>query len=160
MVESTAKIEEFWGEFIRVTSKDPELKYSGHYHFGEDEGTSMKLLAYVWDGKKKATTNSIFKFKNSGQILPKQGEYYIITNFKGDPYMVVQNNDVKFMPFKDMTFDLCKLEGEVDSLESWREKYLGNFNGESEKLGYEFNEDREIIFEIFDVVYRKSFPVV
>ena len=57
-----------------------------------------------------------------------------------------------------MTFDLCRLEGEDDSLDSWRRSHIAFFTAEGEQAGYSFTEDMPVIFEQFRVVYRRSEP--
>ena len=58
------------------------------------------------------------------------------------------------MPFRDMTFDVCKREGEDDTLESWQQGHRKFFAMEAAELGYEFNEDMPVLFEDFEVVWK------
>ena len=58
------------------------------------------------------------------------------------------------IPFKEITYDICKLEREDDDLESWQNGHRRFFREEGEKLGYTFSEDMPVIFEEFEVVYR------
>ena len=58
------------------------------------------------------------------------------------------------MPFKDMTFDICALEGEDENLESWQKGHRAFFEAEGEKLGFSFSEDALIVFEEFEVVFQ------
>ena len=58
------------------------------------------------------------------------------------------------MPYKDITFEIAVLEGEDDSLESWRKNHEKFFKEEGRLLGYEFSEDMPVIFEEFEVVER------
>ncbi|MGN0403445.1 MAG: ASCH domain-containing protein [Acetatifactor sp.] len=60
--------------------------------------------------------------------------------------------NVRILPYKDITFDIAKLEGEDDTLESWRNNHEVFFREEGKELGYEFTEDMEVIFEEFEVV--------
>lgn len=58
-------------------------------------------------------------------------------------------------PFKDITYDICKREGEDDDLESWRNGHISFFSNEGRKLGYTFTEDMPVIFEDFKMVFSK-----
>lgn len=58
------------------------------------------------------------------------------------------------IPFSDITYDICKREGEDDTLESWRAGHINFFKEEGKKLGYEFKNDMPVIFEDFEVVYQ------
>ena len=53
---------------------------------------------------------------------------------------------------KDIPFDLARLEGEDDSLESWRKNHEVFFREEGKELGYAFSEEMPVIFEEFEVV--------
>lgn len=60
------------------------------------------------------------------------------------------------LPFKDMTFDICKREGEDETLESWQRGHIRYYTAEGKQLGYEFTEDLPIVFEDFKVVYVRE----
>ena len=54
-----------------------------------------------------------------------------------------------------MTIDICKREGEDDTLESWQQGHRHFFTEEGKAMGYEFSETMPVVFEDFEVVYRK-----
>lgn len=66
---------------------------------------------------------------------------------------MIRTTNVRIIPFKEITYDICKLEGEDDDLESWQNGHRRFFREEGEKLGYTFSEDMPVIFEEFEVVY-------
>lgn len=51
-----------------------------------------------------------------------------------------------------MTYDIVKMEGEDDTLESWQKTHKRFFTEEGKKLGYDFSEDMPVVFEEFEVV--------
>lgn len=59
------------------------------------------------------------------------------------------------MPFKDLTFDIVKCEGEDDDLLSWRIGHEKFFIAEGKSLGYTFSDDMHVVFEDFEVVFQK-----
>ena len=59
---------------------------------------------------------------------------------------------VRVMRYGDITFDIAKLEGEDDSLESWRRNHERFFREEGKELGYTFSEDLDVVFEEFEVI--------
>ena len=65
----------------------------------------------------------------------------IVTDWEGIPKCVIETTNVMIIPFKEITFDICKLEGEDDNLESWREGHINFFSREGKELGYTFTED-------------------
>ena len=58
------------------------------------------------------------------------------------------------MPFKDMTFEICVLEGEDENLESWQKGHRAFFEAEGKKLGFSFSDESPIVFEEFEVVFQ------
>ena len=52
--------------------------------------------------------------------------------------------------FKNITWDLAKLEGENKSLNEWKESHINYFK----KLDSNFNENTRVIFEVFEVIKK------
>lgn len=122
------------------------------WHFELTEGAANYLLGLVLEGKKRATASSLWEYELEGEPLPKVGEMSIITYWDGTPGCVIRTTNVRIIPYRDMTFDIAKLEGEDDTLESWQKNHEAFFTEEGKKLGYTFSEDMPVIFEEFEVV--------
>ncbi|MDR1704278.1 MAG: ASCH domain-containing protein [Clostridiales bacterium] len=148
-------IGEFWNAFITETGKDPSLKYIEAFHFELTERWANELLALVLEGKKRATASSLTALELEMERLPHPGDYSIVTDWAGNPRCVIETTAVTVIPFNEMTFDICKREGEDDSLESWKEGHRRFFTAEGKQLGYRFAEDMPVVFEDFEVVYIK-----
>ena len=88
--------------------------------------------------------------------MPKVGDYSIVTDWDGNPKCVIQTTTVQTIPYSEMTFDVCKREGEDENLESWRKGHQKFFTEEGKEMGYEFSEDMLIVFEDFQVVYQEN----
>lgn len=113
------------------------------------------MLALVLNGDKRATCSSFAYFENRNLDLPKEGEYCIITDWDGVPHCVVKTTSITVLPFKEMTFEICKREGEDDNLQSWQRKHIQFFTQEGKIEGNEFSFDMSVVFEDFEVVYTK-----
>ena len=148
------KIQAFFQNFIEKTNRNPDTTYVDVYHFELTEYWANELLRLVLIGQKKATAASYNAFLLENETLPKVGELSIITDFYGNPHCVVETKAITIMPFKDLTFDIVKREGEDENLESWREGHRRFFTAESKELGYTFTEDMLVVFEDFEVVYK------
>lgn len=122
------------------------------WHFELTEGAANYLLGLVLEGKKRATASSLWEYELEGEPLPKVGEMSIITYWDGTPGCVIRTTNVRIIPYRDMTFDIAKLEGEDDTLESWQKNHEAFFTEEGKELGYTFSEDMPVIFEEFEVV--------
>lgn len=148
------KIESFWSEFLEKKNLDKHTKYVEAFHFELNEKLANELLQLVLNGQKKATASSLLGYEIEQTILPKIGDYSMITDWEGNPKCVIETINVAVIPYKDITFDICKREGEDDTLESWRQGHERFFREEGKALGYEFSEDMPVVFEDFKVVYQ------
>ncbi|MBR6970597.1 MAG: ASCH domain-containing protein [Firmicutes bacterium] len=123
-----------------------------HWHFERTESACNDLLGLVLQGKKRATSSSLAGYQISGEKPPEEGELSVITDWDGNPRCVIRTVRVTRLPYKDITFDLARREGEDDTLESWRNNHEKFFREEGKELGYEFSEDMTVVFEEFEVV--------
>lgn len=122
------------------------------WHFDLNEKDCNYLLGLVLQGKKRATTSSLYYFELSGEPLPKAGDLNRVTYWDGTPGCIIRTTNVRIMPYKDITFDIAKLEGEDDDLDSWRRHHRNFFSDEAKQMGYAFSEDVTVVFEEFELV--------
>lgn len=148
-------INEFWQSFLKDTNLDKKTKYIESFHFEMTEKLANELLNLVLIGKKKATASSKLFYDIENQPMPKEGDYSIVTDWDGNPRCVIKTTSVKVMPFKEVTYDICKKEGEDENLESWQQGHIKFFTNEAKEYGYNFSEDMPVVFEEFEVVYKK-----
>ena len=148
-------VDAFWQDFLTATNRDPSTKYYSSFHFCTDEKLANDLLDLVLAGKKTAAASSLWAYEIEGERLPQVGDCSIVTDFAGNPYCVIETTSVIIMRFNEMTYDICKREGEDDSLESWQEGHRKAFSQEGAELGFKFSEDMPIVFEDFTVAYKR-----
>ena len=110
------------------------------WHFGEKND---ELVNLVLSGKKTATT-SVYEEGAYDNIL----EESILTFENEKEACITKLIDLKIMKFKDVPWNLAKLEGENDNLEDWRNVHRKFF------MQYypDFNDDVIVAIEIFEVV--------
>lgn len=148
-------IDQFWHDFLVETKQDPNTPYIEAFHFELTEKLANELLELVLIGQKQATASSLFAYSQEGSRMPQVGDYYIVTDWHGLPRCVIETTEITILPFKDITYDICKREGEDDNLESWQRGHRTFFINEGKALGYQFSEDMPVLFEDFKVVYKK-----
>ncbi|BBF41569.1 hypothetical protein lbkm_0249 [Lachnospiraceae bacterium KM106-2] len=146
--------EELWNKFKKEKGLSEEVNYIESFHFELTEYWANALLDMVLEGTKKATSSSVCAYEKEGERIPQKGDYSIVTDWDGNARCVIQTTNVRIMPFQDITYEICKLEGEDDTLESWQKGHIKFFQLEGKELGYEFTEQMPVIFEEFEVVYR------
>lgn len=122
------------------------------WHFEITEKAANYLLGLVLEGKKKATASSLWGYEKEGSPIPKVGDRSVITYWDGTPGCIIETVNVRIIPYCDMTYDIAKLEGEDDTLESWQKNHQHFFTEEGKELGYTFSENMPVIFEEFEVI--------
>ena len=122
------------------------------WHFEMSEGPANELLRLVLSGKKRATASSLLGYEIEGEPLPQEGTLSVITWWNGTPGCVIRTTRVQVVPYREITFDIARLEGEDDNLASWQRHHQAFFEAEGKELGYTFTEDMPVVFEEFEVV--------
>lgn len=148
------KIKEFWKNFLKESGRNLETKYLEAFHFELTEYLANYLLELVLSGQKKATCSSLLVYELENERVPQVGDLSIITDWDGLPKCVIETVAVTTLPFKDITYDICKREGEDDTLESWQKGHIRFFEEDGKKLGYKFTWDMPVVFEDFKVIYK------
>ena len=147
-------IHAFWERFKKEVN-EPKATYTSHFHFELTEALAQYLLELVLKGQKRATASSLYAFQIEDEPLPKQGDYHIVTDFHGSPHCVIRTTQVTILPYNEITYDICKREGEDDTLESWQKGHQRFYEEEGKQLGYCFTETMPVVFEDFEVVYQE-----
>lgn len=101
------------------------------------------LVELVLSGKKRATTS----LYNENDI-PVENEESILLFSDRRQACITKTSRVVITKFKNITWDLAKLEGENNSLDEWRKEHISFFKS----IDSNFNDDTKIVFEIFDVL--------
>lgn len=146
----------FWQRFLAKTGRDSSTKYAESFSFEMSEYWANELLRLVLAGQKRATSSSLRAYESEGAAPPKIGDLSIVTDWAGNPRCVIETTGVTIMKFSDMTFEVCRREGEDECLDTWREGHIRFFTREGEAMGYAFSEDMPIVFEDFAVIYRED----
>ena len=148
-------VQAFWEAFLQETGRPADTPCLESFHFDLTEKWANELLRLVLEGKKRATSSSLTCYELEGARVPAPGDLSIVTDWAGEPHCVIETTQVDILPFRDMTFALCRLEGEDDCLDSWRRSHINFFTTEGHEAGYVFTEDMPVIFEQFRVIYAK-----
>ena len=148
--------DEFRLEFLTATERETSAEHFDAFAFGSDEKMANSLLRLVLGGKKTATSSALPCYEVTGTPLPQPGSLSIITDWAGTPFCVIETVAVTHLRFNEMTFDICRREGEDECLNTWQEGHRAFFSEDGKQTGYEFTEDMPIVFEDFKVVYTRN----
>lgn len=101
------------------------------------------LINLVLSGMKTATT-SIYD-KND---VPRVDEISMLVHDNEECACLTRTKKIIITEFKNITWNLAKLEGENKKLEEWREEHKKFFRS----INSNFNDDTTVLFEIFEVI--------
>jgi uncharacterized protein YhfF len=92
-----------------------------------------------------------------GLVLPSVGTLEIVTNWKGVAQCVIRTTAVHVTPFREVTAEHARLEGEGDgSLKSWRTVHWACYQRELDGTIYTPHEDMPIVCQYFDVAFPRN----
>lgn len=150
-------IENMWALYLETIGETPENTKKNYeaWHFCNNEKDANELAQLTKAGIKQATAGLLKAYEFDHDPIPKLGDLHIITDWNNNATCIIQVKDVEILPFKDITERHAAIEGEGDgSLEYWREGHLRFFKMDAESMNLEFTEDMEVVFMIFDVVFK------
>lgn len=147
--------EKFWFEYLEKNNLPKNTPYCGEFVLGSDEIMCLELTALLLSGKKQATCSAMDSFILDNEPLPKVGDNYVVTDWNEIPLAVIQTTKVDILPYKNVTWELAKLEGEDEDFASWKENHDAFFEEDSDIMGYEFTPEMPVVFEQFKLLYKK-----
>jgi len=149
-------IKKMWENYLNYIGEDinDSKKEYTSWHFCDNKKDADDLSDLVQKGIKQATTSLNYFYENEKEELPQKDEFSIITNWEGIATCIIKTKNVTILPFKDVTEEFAKAEGEGDkSLKYWREEHINFFERELNKYKLKFSEDMLVVCEEFEKVY-------
>lgn len=145
------EIQTYWQNFCSKKNLPLQTPYQA-WSFGDTPELANELADLVKIGKKTATT-SAFELYEKDEPLPQVGEYNIILDGSQNPVCITQTKEILLIPYKEITPDQARMEGEGDlSYAYWRKVHDAFFKPYFQEAGIEFRDDAMMIFEIFERV--------
>jgi uncharacterized protein YhfF len=155
---NNAKAKEFWIKYLEAIGEnlDTTNKVSTAWYFCDNQKDAMELAQLVKSGIKKATASLYYLYNRAKEPLPKEGEFSVIVDYFGEPQCIIKTTKIDIVPFKNVTEEFAKAEGEGDkSLKYWREVHRDYFTRELKDIRKEFSEEMEVLCEEFELVYKE-----
>ena len=148
---------EMFERYCTVRGADASAPYTV-WPFG---GAPDKLAALVTAGIKTATASAYELFGEPGsETMPRVGDINVITDSRERPVCVIRTVELNVVPFRDVTPQHARMEGEGDgSLAYWRQVHRDFFTDELAAAGRAFSEDMPVLCERFEVVYQPGTTV-
>jgi uncharacterized protein YhfF len=149
-----------WTSYIenqRRSGNMKPLRYVFAEHFCNDKPSADKLYQLVIDGKKRATTGSVWAYEHDGEPLLNPGDLTILTNYDESKACIIRTTSVIVKKFNEITMEEARKEGEGDlSLAYWRKVHKEYFEEECNRIGREFSDEMPVAYEEFEIEYSNE----
>lgn len=155
MIETdTAAAQTLWAAYRTASDADVPEELPPVDTFGDSPELADELIAFVVDGPKRATAGLVAEFEAADEELPRVGDHWIACDGSGTPRVVLRTAEVRIGPLISVDEQFAWDEGEYDrTLESWLRGHRAFFRCSCERLGIDFSDDIEVMFERFQVVW-------
>lgn len=154
MPENSSSVDAYWQKYLDAHGLAKNTPFYGECAFGTDADESTELLSLVLLGKKQANCSALASFHLDNESLPVKGARYVLTDWAGKAWGIIQTIDVKVLPYNAITWEMAQKEGSDDTMESWIENHNEFFAYDSSIMGYDFTPDMPVVFETFALIYR------
>ncbi|GAA2738401.1 hypothetical protein GCM10009867_29440 [Pedococcus aerophilus] len=143
-----------WADYRAVHPALPDEGEPPVECFGDSPALADELIAFVVDGPKRATAGLVAAYAADGDPLPRVGAHWVACGGDGQPRVVLRTHELRVGPLHSVDAQFAWDEGEYDrTLESWLDGHRRFFRRECERIGAEFSNDLEVVFERFSIVW-------
>lgn len=157
MLQEHKSVKEMWENYLTSIGHDianTNKKYTS-WHFCDNENDANDLAELVKEEVKRATTSLYYLYEVEGDTLPKVSDLAIIIDWYGQAQCIIETKRVTILPFKEVTEEFAKIEGEGDkTLKYWREAHINAFNRHLKNYNKKLSEDMLVVCEEFEAVYK------
>ena len=127
--------------------------------FGDGPELALELAELVARGPKRATAALPAEWTALGEALPKPGQRYIVHDWLGEPWALIENTRVDIMPLCNADDAFAYDEGEGDrTLAWWRNAHEAYFRRECPRFGLTFDWHMPVVFMRFRRLYPRPDP--
>jgi uncharacterized protein YhfF len=122
--------------------------------FGDSRSLADELIALVLAGTKRATAGLVADFAHDGEPLPRVGGHWIACDGDGRPRAVLRSTELRLGRLDSVDDAFARDEGEGDRTRaSWLAGHLRYFTRTLAARGEAWDDDLEVLFERFEVVF-------
>jgi uncharacterized protein YhfF len=149
--------ERMWGDYLAAHPEhrgdDPPSDW-----FGDSPALVDELLELVLQGRKRATAGAVAEFMHDGQPLPRIGGHWIAHDGSGVPRVVLRSVYLRLGPLDSVDESFAWDEGEGDRTRgSWLREHQRYFQRVLPRLGVEYHDQMEVVFERFRVTWPAEY---
>ena len=150
---------EMWDNFTDLNPqfKKDELPDSHPYH--NNEYDANRLAELIVNGKKKASSNLYFWYKEANADLSKIGTKSIVTDFNGKARAIIEIKKVDTIPFNQIHKEYAELDmgTNIEPLKKWKKAHWDFFENALKQSGEKPTEEMLIVCEWFETIWPKKY---
>lgn len=140
---------QMWEAF---SEENPDLKEYKYRRWVFDESSiNNNIIEKIIQKKVTGESFSVEFFNANNQKIPEVGEYNVIVQGIY-PICIVKTVDIIYSTWGEVDSELARIEG-YSTAEKWRAAKKYKFQTICDRMEYEFNDDLELFFEVFEIVY-------
>jgi uncharacterized protein YhfF len=125
--------------------------------FGDSRPLADELIALVLAGTKRATAGLVADFAREAEPLPRIGGHWIACDGDGRPRAVLRSTELRVGRLDSVDDAFAWDEGEGDRTRAdWLAGHLRYFTRTLAARGEEWEDDLEVVFERFRVVWPRE----
>jgi uncharacterized protein YhfF len=147
----------FWQRYVATLAADHPHRHArpDAFAFGDSAALADELAALVQAGRKRATASLPIEFTSAGLPLPAAGDVSIVLLADGTPVVIIEEVEVRHLPFEAVDAAFAADEGEGDgSLAWWQAAHRRYFGRVCARLGGRFDETTPVMCRRFRLVWR------
>jgi uncharacterized protein YhfF len=123
-------------------------------HFGDSPDMADELLGEVLTGPKRATAALVAEFADGDEALPRIGSHWIACDGRGQPRLVLRSVELRVGPVSSVDEAFAYDEGEGErTREWWLDAHRGYWQRSCARMGLDYDDNLECVFERFTVVW-------
>jgi uncharacterized protein YhfF len=145
----------FWAAYVAATGVRGEPLEA--FGFGDCAEMADELADLVLAGTKRATVGPVAEYAvnaATGGAQPQVGDHSVVLRGDGTPVAVIRTTDVRVGPLSSVDEQFAWDEGEGERTRDWWLAAHRRFFGRTfAARGWEYDDDLEVVFERFVVVW-------
>ncbi|HET8736712.1 MAG TPA: ASCH domain-containing protein [Pricia sp.] len=143
-----------WGDYLEKHLEDAFVETPKVVHFSYYEQDADACVKLVKKGIKKATSMSLLGLQHRKEVLPKIGDFLVVTDREGLAKCLVRTTKVTLKPFFaiDTAYALREAIGDK-GLAQWKKIHWDFFTQELESFGRVPRESMIVVCQEFEKVF-------
>ena len=112
------------------------------------------IIGLILSGEKTGTFSLAAEFDDQPDAIPQVGDYYVITNFDGEPALLYRVTAIEQVPFTGINDEHVQVEGPAArTVAVWRKIHWDYWGAILRAQGREPSETMPVIFQRFELLF-------